>query len=199
MNRYSESGLIFNFPDDWKVFPFDQHRFYRYVSGYGLKGVDFIGITPEKKLVLIEVKNYFDRFPKDGVDPLQRILEDPWEFAEQMILKFEDSFSLIKGIQQYYQRRTWFKWIAAPMAPFLPESYLLSRDWGFWSTASQLLSENKLDLVLWFEAGLYISEEKEIQLIKKINAYFSEEFKEHPIFLANRKTPFQNIIAHHED
>ena len=36
----------------------DEHRFYSYVSGRGFKGVDFIGLSYEGKLLLLEVKNY---------------------------------------------------------------------------------------------------------------------------------------------
>ena len=69
MNTFIESGLTFSFSKRWKVLKYDKHRFYRYLSGSGFKGVDFIGVLDEKQLVLIEVKNYKDRFELDESDP----------------------------------------------------------------------------------------------------------------------------------
>ena len=51
---FSESGLSFQFPEGWTTIKYDEHRFYTYLSGEGLKGVDFIAIHGEN-LVLIEV------------------------------------------------------------------------------------------------------------------------------------------------
>ncbi|HHH50501.1 MAG TPA: hypothetical protein ENK52_05945 [Saprospiraceae bacterium] len=193
---YPESGLLFSFPKNWRVFKFDDHRFYRYVSGYGIKGVDFIGITEEKRLVLIEVKNYTDRFPQDGIDPIQKIKKAPLDFAEQITLKFEDSFSLINGIHRFHQKQTWYRWLARPLLHILPQYISMKYDWGFWSISYQLLKNHQTDLVLWLELGTKISCDAEKKLKQEIASYFKKEFKSKSIVIANRKNPFQKIEAH---
>ena len=192
---YPESGLLFSFPKNWRVFKFDDHRFYRYVSGYGIKGVDFIGITKERRLVLIEVKNYTDRFPADGIDPIQKIQKAPVAFAEQITLKFEDSFSLINGIHQFHQKQIWYRWLATPLLYILPQQISMRYDWGFWSISYQLLKQNKTDLVLWLELGSTISSKDEKELQAEIAAYFQKEFKSESIVIANRKNSFGNIVV----
>lgn len=74
--RFRESGLIFNFPFDWKVIKWDEHRFFGYVSGRGFKGVYFMALRDEE-LYLMEVKNYQDRRLKDGEHPFDLLLSDP--------------------------------------------------------------------------------------------------------------------------
>ena len=93
---YKESGLLFTFPDNWWVIKLDEHRFYRYVSGRGYKGVDFIIIDDSGKLLLIEVKNYSNRFPADGILPITALLGNPMAYANKYIGKYEDTFSLIR-------------------------------------------------------------------------------------------------------
>ncbi|NNE29048.1 MAG: hypothetical protein HKN16_05405, partial [Saprospiraceae bacterium] len=66
---FSESGLQFQFSNDWTVIKYDDHKFFRYLSGEGLKGVDFLGFTSEGGLFLMEVKNYRNVNLHDGVYP----------------------------------------------------------------------------------------------------------------------------------
>jgi hypothetical protein len=112
---YKESGLKFIFPDHWKVLKLDEHRFYGYVSGRGFKGVDFILEDVNGTSILMEVKNYINRFPGDGVDPVDAVLENPTAYGEKYTRKFEDSFHLIRVIYQYYQRKFWFRRIVEPL------------------------------------------------------------------------------------
>ncbi|MDI9336705.1 MAG: hypothetical protein QM520_06725 [Gammaproteobacteria bacterium] len=50
--------LYFQFPANWQVGRYDQWKFYRHVSGQGVKAVDVIAVSPEKTAFLIEVKDY---------------------------------------------------------------------------------------------------------------------------------------------
>ena len=90
-NTIQESGLVFTFPKNWVVKKYDEHRFYNYLSGLGFKGIDIIAITPERKLILIEVKNYINRFPQDGIDPTETLIENIDSFSEGYVQKFQDS------------------------------------------------------------------------------------------------------------
>ena len=44
---FIESDLQFYFPDHWAVREYDNHRFYKNLSGLGLKGLDFLVLDPE--------------------------------------------------------------------------------------------------------------------------------------------------------
>jgi len=105
---FSESGLSFQFPKSWTVFKYDEHRFYTYLSGAGLKGVDFIAIDGDE-LILIEVKNYADRIIKENFDPMEGLLSEPAVYVEAYFQKFEDTFRLLDIIEQYYNRKWWYR------------------------------------------------------------------------------------------
>jgi len=62
--QLKESALLFDFEEtDWIVKKYDDHRYYKSLSGAGLKGVDFIGIFQQEKVVFIEVKNFRAKHP----------------------------------------------------------------------------------------------------------------------------------------
>ncbi len=167
---FTESGLSFRFPEDWIVFKYDEHRFYRYVSGSGLKGVDFIGVKGES-LYLIEVKNYADRVSLDTYDPMEYLLNTVKEQAERYLRKLEDSLSLLNIIQQYYHRKWWYRKI---YLPFLRKSKITS-DLGFWTKAVELKDRpDCVTFLLWLE----LPERDNDQRAAGIREYFKNELKE---------------------
>lgn len=131
---------------------FDAHRFYKSVAGLGLKGVDFIGIYRGEKLVLIEVKNYVDRFVSDGRDPSKEFMDAPTAYLSKVALKFRDSLKLVSIIQKYYQRQWWYRQCENYIFPKLSAQKLLLFESGFWYLAAHALTvANALELVLWLE------------------------------------------------
>lgn len=165
MTTFSESGIIFKFSDRWNVLKYDEHRFYRYLSGSGFKGVDFIGILDENQLALIEVKNYKDRYDLDKSDPTEGLITDPISYAEMYAQKFKDTIQLIGIIKKYYQRRWWFKQPRNMLLRIIPKRILLRFDWGFWNFVIQLIDENKEKVinVLWLE----LNDEIDASTLKK--------------------------------
>lgn len=145
---FEESGLLFNFSDAWNVRPFDHHRYYRWLSGLGFRGVDFVGIYQEK-LVLMEIKNYQRREGMPKTDAFQIVREDPEAFALKMAAKVEDSFEIILAVNGVFRRRWWFPFFVRLPLRFkrrYPQSY-------FWYAVSQL-AEDPADciFVLWLDA-----------------------------------------------
>ena len=173
MSTIQESGLAFTFPENWVVKKYDEHRFYHYLSGLGFKGVDIIAITPEKKLILIEVKNYINRFPQDGINPTETLINNTLTISESYLQKFQDTFQLINIVQKYFNRKKWFQWIATPIQSLLPFSFLISLDWGFWIVANQLLNKKEVQLLLWLEVASELPDEQ----IKNIHHAISNTFK----------------------
>lgn len=147
MQSFQESDLIFTFPDDWTVRKFDDTAAYQSLSGHGLKGVDFICISPEPKLWLIEVKNYRPRH-KLGRE-YRATRRPPEELAEHIVKKFQDSLRLI-NIVNASLHRSWLSRVRMWYRRSLRSSPV-SNHW-FWPFVQNLASSGSaLEYVLWLE------------------------------------------------
>ena len=146
---FNESGLEFEFDDSWVVKKYDDHRFYKRLSGAGLKAVDFIGIWKGEILALIEVKNYKIRFQDLKQLPIQNILNDPDQLARAIIKKVEDSLKAIDAIHGAYCRKWWYRLFL----PFINLFKKSSADWPFWTTVHNLINDEKeIWVVFWLES-----------------------------------------------
>ena len=176
---FHESGLTFNFPEDWKVIKWDEHRFYGYVSGRGFKGVDFMALRNDG-LHLIEVKNYRDRRPQDGQHPFDLVMADPDFYAAIFLQKFADSFALIEIIEKYYLRKRFFNWWSRRnywgLKTLAHLSFFQKSDLIFWTRAAQIIREQpeKVQLDLWLEPGPKISVKRYLELKEKLLSYFKK-------------------------
>ncbi len=176
---FQESGLVFNFPIDWKVIKWDEHRFFGYVSGRGFKGVDFMALRNEE-LYLIEVKNYRNRRPQDEQHPFDLLFAESDFYGEIFLQKFADSFALIEIIKKYYLRKRFFNWWSQRNYPGLNIlarlPFFQKRDFIFWTQAAQIIHNypEKVQLVLWLEPGPTIPSEKYTELKEKLYAYFKK-------------------------
>lgn len=179
MATFKESDLDFSFPDDWEVKKYDATRFYNYLSGVGFKGVDFIAITPEPKLILIEVKNYRNRWEADGINPTDVLKEDVPNFVATITKKFEDTFRLLQIIQKYYLRKWWYRNLALPILNKNPNSFLIKKEFGFWWLANLLLEQKKIDLILWLELSDEILEKEKWEIFKKISHPVQKELSDY--------------------
>lgn len=165
---FIESGIQFQFPADWLVFKYDEHRFYRYLSGSGLKGVDFIAIR-DNELILIEIKNYRERIEKELYSPVAVLIEKPDLYKDKFVRKFEDTFRLLGIIEQYYQRQWWYRNVFQLLKKYLPKKWLFKMEVFFWSKAITLLKQNhQVTLLLWLEVPPELSAEK----VQHIHSYF---------------------------
>ncbi len=139
---FHESELTFSFSENWKVMRYDEHRYYKIVSGRSISGVDFACITPEDHLILIEVKNFF-QYQQDGV------INDLGRFAEEMKEKILDTLDLIDIIHRYHGR----KWSYRILYGLVRRFPSLHYDWWYWSTMYDLhLSSEKLRFILVLES-----------------------------------------------
>ena len=147
VQTFTESDLLFTFPADWKVRKFDETAAYQSLSGRGLKGVDFIAISPDDKLWLIEVKNYRPR--KKGGREYRANRKPPDLLARQIARKWADSQRLI-GIVHAHLRRSWWRrarlWYQVNVGRNPASNYL------FWHLTHRLASSGSApELVLWME------------------------------------------------
>ena len=145
---YSESNLVFQFPEHWAVRKYDGHRFYRRISGLGLKGVDFLLIDPTDggHLYLLEVKNFRTRTHEGGVFVAK--LKPATELVETVTTKYEHTLHALRIVHLYYRRKWWYRWLL----PLLKASTYLQFDAVFWTHAHRLsVQEQQHTLVLWLE------------------------------------------------
>lgn len=145
---YSESDLVFQFPPHWGVRKYDEQPFYKKMSGFGLKGMDFLLVDPigEGHLYLVEVKNYRIR-TNDGGTFVPR-LKSPAELAAILATKYEHTLHAIRAIQLYYQRKWWYRLFGNR----LTRSRRFQSDAIFWHHVLRLAqNQTQHTVLLWFE------------------------------------------------
>lgn len=177
MPIFHESDLTFSFPNDWTVKKFDSTKFYKYLSGYGLKGVDFIVISPKEELILIEVKNYYNRWNKNEKDIASSFEKNLHPFSKKISEKFKDSFRLLKIVEKYYQRKMCYNWILIPLFKKYPKLFSLKTNWIFWLMAHKLYKNKKVKLNLILCLPQNISNPKDFT--KTIATIVSKDLKFH--------------------
>lgn len=145
MPSFYESDLHFTFPEGWKVRKFDDTVAYRSLSGYGLKGVDFLCLTPEGEIWLMEVKNYRNRSER-----YQAVRKHPTALAEHVGRKFADSQRLVSLVDRAMRVNWWLRfklWWFDLLGAEQPASL----HWFWHEAARRLADPRKLVCVLWLE------------------------------------------------
>ncbi len=149
MSTFEESGLTFTFRDGWIVKRYDKDRYYKWVSGSGLKAVDFVVITPDGAVIFIEVKNYTVRYGDQPPAILNRLVHDPAELVDTVNQKMKDTLLGIDTFHRYLRRRWWYR-AGLPLLRRLPPGAGGIR---FWTYVYYALKEqpNHCGMVLWAE------------------------------------------------
>lgn len=138
---------MFHFDDRWIVKKYDAHRYFAGLASQGLKGVDFIAISPDS-ILLIEIKNYRRRHDWQKENPFSKVEKQPDVFVNKIVDKAEDTLRGLTAIGQYYYRKWWFPLIQ----PFLHQFSAAKRESIFWIQAYQLISDKKnITFILWLE------------------------------------------------
>ncbi len=146
MQVIEESGLQFRFPANWGVRKYDDHRFYKGLSGAGLKAVDFIVLPPDGTIWLIEVKNYQPLLVHEHLHTPK--IKTSEELADALTGKMRDTLRAIHVIHLYY-RRKWLYRLAEPLLQRWPH---YRSDWVFWTEAAQRAAmPTRRNLLLWLE------------------------------------------------
>lgn len=142
--KFHESGLHFTFSPAWVVKKYDEHAYFRGLSGAGLKGVDFIAIYEGRELILIEVKNYRTRH-NAGMDRSFEVTAKPVaELAAEIRRKTEDTLLAIDAVRQYYRRSWWYR----RLLPLWRRWPWEQHNRAFWTRVDEL-ADRRLHVVLW--------------------------------------------------
>jgi hypothetical protein len=148
---FIESDLVFNFPESWGVREYDNHRFYKNISGLGLKGVDFLLVDPSGPghLYLMEVKNYSTRIRKGMV--YEAPLKSPEELATTVAIKYEHTLRAIRAVHLFYQRKWWYRLLNR----MIRNSPYAQYDPVFWTRAYELARQPaQHTFLLWLETEI---------------------------------------------
>lgn len=181
--EFEESDLVFHFPAHWGVREYDNQRFYKSMSGLGLKGLDFLLIDPvgTGHLYMVEVKNYRTRI-RENTSYLAD-LKPPEELAAIIAAKYEHTQRAIGAIQLYYTRKWWYSLFSNRFG----QSRRLQYDAVFWARTYQLASQTATHtLLLWLETeDMPPGYEQALQ--QKLNHLLEKGLS---IKLANQEHPF---------
>ncbi len=160
---FKESDIEFTFGADWAVKKYDDHAYFKMLSGHGLKGVDFIGIYKNESLYLIEVKNYHKR-SYSPVDPDWSDIEGGSPpLGAHLYGKMEDSLRLIRIVNKYLSTRWWFKMASYFRRTFKKEA--LQKDWHFWTRVGELSQDPaSVHPVLWLEMDPKLYEPSDLRI-----------------------------------
>jgi len=182
---FEESGLRFHFPEDWLVRKFDSHTFYRGLSGFGFKAVDFIALPPDGPLLLIEIKNYFNRDPRVNAPVPQDQLPVPEVLADKLHEKSADTLEAIIAIQRYYLRKWTYR-------TFLSWAFRWRRqqsEWVFWTLVFQRAhNEKKAQFICWLESKEGMTEWRDTLRDKLRALTFDPPFE--PLIISIAENPF---------
>ncbi len=150
MTLFRESGLSFQFDAFWVVKKYDAHRYYSYLSGAGLKAIDFAGVR-EEKVYLFEVKNYSIRYEGKPFYKIYELINDPEQLVDTIVYKVQDTSRGIKIVHDYLSR----KWLYRRLYPWLikwPLQNWGKNTWWFWAKLYHMLEERQQAVVvLWIE------------------------------------------------
>jgi hypothetical protein len=186
--EFQESNMLFKFDKQWVVKKYDAHRFFAGLAGAGLKGVDFIAISPDK-LLIMEIKNYRRRHDWQEENPFDKVIADPDEFIYKITDKVEDTLRGITAIGKYYRQKWWY-FLAAPLLRFFKSS---PYDWSFWlQVYEQSHTQENIIFIIWME-----TEQPQNTIRETLNQKISEQLK--PLVGATHLTncsnhPFQESI-----
>lgn len=145
--EFHESNMFFKFDNHWVVKKYDAHRFFAGLAGAGLKGVDFIAISPDK-LLIMEIKNYRRRHDWQKEDPFDAVVDDPDEFIYKITDKVEDTLRGITAIGKYYRQKWWY-FLVAPLLRLFKYS---QQDWSFWlQVYERSHTQSNIIFIIWME------------------------------------------------
>jgi len=190
MKSFTESGLDFRFNDDWVVKKYDSHRYYKGLSGVGLKGIDFIALNIKENLaVFFEVKNYRTRYRVENGEPIYPTLKAPDILGQALSEKIKDTLLAINAITTYFRKSFLYR-LFLPLIIRLP---LYRNDRFFWTKVAHCIYEHhNLQVVFWVEL-----EEVDTPYIDELNTIVDRLLKEETIqvFLADtRQHPFSSSL-----
>ena len=188
--KYKESDLNISFDPSWRSRRFDTSRYFKALSGLGLKGVDFIAIDDEHRLYLIEVKNYKKRLRSPVAPDISDLMGDVPLLQYHFVDKIDDSRQLLEVIYKYLHRKWWYRSLFR-MRNLLTTSVVQSLEWVFWYDAFKIANTAHTDVycILLLETEDYYPALSKKQLTEHV-----ENLLYHSSFALRRNTGSVEVL-----
>lgn len=177
-NTFRESGLTFRFDQKWNVIKYDEHKYYRSLSGSSFSGVDFAGIYQCDQTVFLEVKNYMQY---DG-----RIRDTSDNILKKYGEKITNTLHLINLIHRYHRRNFIYNWFIS----LVLKQPWLHRTWFFWTKMHEMIQhKNQFRFVF-----LILTPPQKIAMFDNILIQLKSKYPEKSIkFYYNKKSFLEGI------
>jgi len=161
VKSFLESGYKFEFGSEWNMIKYDDHRFYKILSGHSMSGVDFAGIANDETAYLIEIKN-FTQYKNEANEKLVD------ELISEIVEKGIDSIQLIKVIKKYLERKFWYKALYNLVERFT----WINPEWKFWTKLHDVSIVEKNAIFLLLINADYNLKEIQVKLKEVLKPYF---------------------------
>lgn len=130
IHTWTEGQQQVTFPSGWQCIKLDDHRYYKRISGKGIKCVDFLAIDPNWGLYLIELKNY----PKLAKIPSVK------SSHSTLLNKKAGSIKLIRTVNAAFKRQWYYRVVFLKLKIYR----LCPAEWHIWHLAEQYIDQNRL-------------------------------------------------------
>jgi len=127
--QWIEGRQQVSFPYNWWVIKLDGHRYYKHISGMGIKCVDYLAIDPEWGLYLLELKDYPSKATIPSTDQHEHMLQ----------LKLKGSLKLIKTVNAALRRQWYYRLIFLRLGIYR----WCPQEWQTWKLAQDFVIEKK--------------------------------------------------------
>lgn len=117
------------FPSGWQCIKLDNHRYYKRISGKGIKCVDFLAVDPNWGLYLIELKDYPKEAQIPSIDSNHNTL----------LAKKAGSIKLIQTVNAALKRQWYYRVIYLKLKIYR----LCPAEWHTWHLAEQCIEDNR--------------------------------------------------------
>lgn len=128
-----EGQQYVQFPSSWQCIKLDEHRYYKRISGRGIKCVDYLAIDPNWGLYLIELKDY----PQKAKVPFKE------EHQTTLLAKKAGSIKLIKTVNAALRRQWYYRLIFLRLKIYR----ICPDEWQVWYMAEKCIDERRLVVV----------------------------------------------------
>jgi len=132
-SEWIEGQQRISFPQTWQIIKLDEHKYYKRISGLGVKAVDFLAIDPDWGLYLIELKDY----------PAPAHIPTPEAQDKMLAEKLNGSIKLIKTANAALRRQWYYRYIFIKLKIYR----WCPIEWQIWQKAEQYLKEGRYAII----------------------------------------------------
>lgn len=131
--QWVEGHQLISFPNEWMIIKLDGHKYYKRISGLGVKAVDFIALDPDWGLYLIELKDY----------PTTATIPNYEAHGEMLNSKLKGSIRVIRTVNAALRRQWYYRLIFLRLGihRWCPN------EWRIWKLAEECIENERFVII----------------------------------------------------